>query len=171
MIHAIKTPNKFVIFGSIVMTLVFSACATAYGPRNSMGGYEDKVVGENMIEVRFYGNQHTTKEGTTRRLLYRCAEITLENGFDSFVVLQDQSYSEEIVNNPTIDKPFQTRESMSGGVRTTVSPDLTHATASTNWVAVYVISIYNENDSPYSRYKRSRLDANQIIEDYKGEIR
>jgi hypothetical protein len=171
MIHAIKTTNKFVRFGSIVVVIVFSACATAYGPRNSMGGYEDRAVGDDMIEVRFYGNQHTTKEETTRRLLYRCAELTIEKGFDSFVVLQDQSFSDETVNNPTIEKPFQTRESMSGGVRTTVSPDLTQATTSTNWVAIYVISIYNENDSPYSRYKRSRLDANQIIEDYKGEIR
>jgi hypothetical protein len=76
MIHAIQITNKFVIFGSIFVALVFSACATAYGPRNSMGGYEDKVVGENMIEVRFYGNQHTTKEETARRLLFRCAEIT-----------------------------------------------------------------------------------------------
>ncbi len=171
MIHAIKTTNKFVRFGSIVVAIVFSACATAYGPRNSMGGYEDRAVGDDMIEVRFYGNQHTTKEETTRRLLYRCAELTIEKGFDSFVVLQDQSFSDETVNNPTIEKPFQTRESMSGGVRTTMSPDLTQATTSTNWVAIYVISIYNENDSPYSRYKRSRLDANQIIEDYKGEIR
>ncbi len=156
---------------SIIMPLFLSACATAYGPRNAMGGYEDKAVGDDMIEVRFYGNQHTSKEETTRRLLYRCAELTIEKGFDSFVVLQDQSYSEEIVNNPTIEKPFQTRESMSGGVRTTVSPDLTQATASTNWVAVYIISIYNEKDSPYSQYKKSRLDAHKIMEDLKGEIK
>ena len=124
-----------------------------------------------MVEVRFYGNQHTTKEKTSRSLLYRCAELTLESGFDSFVVMQDQSFSNETINNPTIDKPFETRESMSGGVRTTISPDFTTATASTDWVGVYVISMYNENDSPFSRYKKSRLDAAQIIKDLKSEIK
>jgi len=156
---------------ALYMAIFISGCASTYGPRGAMGGYEEKSVGENMVEVRFYGNQHTTVEKTAQMLLYRCAELTTKNGFDSFVVLQDQSYSNETVNNPTIDKPFETRESMSGGVRTTVSPDFTRATTSTDWVGVYVISMYNENDSPYSRYKKSRLDAGKIIKDLESEIK
>ena len=151
--------------------LFILGCASSYGPKGAMGGYEESSVGENMIEVRFYGNQHTTKEKMIQMLFYRCAELTLNKGFDSFVVLQDQSYSVETTNNPTIDKPFETRESMSGGVRTTVSPDFTMATTSVDYVGVYVISMYNENDSPYSRYKKSRLDATKIIKDLKREIR
>ncbi|SVB74265.1 uncharacterized protein METZ01_LOCUS227119, partial [marine metagenome] len=58
---------------SLCAGIFFYACATAYGPRNSMGGYEEKNVGEDMIEVRFYGNQHTTRDKTAKRLLYRCA--------------------------------------------------------------------------------------------------
>lgn len=153
------------------MALIFSACATTYGPRNSLGGYEEITVGENMVEVRYYGNQHTSANQTTQSLLYRCAELTLEWGFDSFVVLQDQSFSNETVNNPTIEKPFQTRVSMSGGVRTTVSPDFTTATKSTDWIGVYVIAMYNEKNSPYSRYKKSHLDAQKIVNDLGSEIR
>jgi hypothetical protein len=165
-----KTPFYKHTLGVFAL-LILGGCASSYGPKGSMGGYEEKAVGEDMIEVHFYGNQHTTTEKTAQMLLYRCAEITLDKGFDSFVVLQDQSYFNETVNNPTIDKPFETRESMSGGVRTTVSPDFNAATKSINWVGVYIISMYNKNDSPLSIYKKSRLDAQQIITDLKSKIK
>ena len=79
--------------------IIFIGCASTYGPRGSMGGYEEKSVGKNMYEVRFYGNQHTPADQITRMLLYRCAELTQAKGFDSFVVLQDQSYSAKTINN------------------------------------------------------------------------
>lgn len=151
--------------------IIFIGCASTYGPRGSMGGYEEKSVGKNMLEVRFYGNQHTPKDKTTQMLLYRCAELTKEKKFDSFVVLQDQSYSNEVVNNPTIDKPFETRESQSMGVRTVVTPDLTQPTESTSWVGVYIISMYNQGDPSFSTYSKSRLDAKKILSDSKELIR
>ncbi len=166
-----KAPVPHKALSGFFTALFLSACASVYGPRNAMGGYEEVTVGENMIEVRFYGNQHTATDKITQMLLFRCAELTLERGFDSFVILQDQSYSNETVHDPTIRKPFETRESMSGGVRTTVAPDFDRATTSTDWVGVYVISMYNENDSPFSRYKKSRLVARKIVDDLASEIR
>ena len=76
-------------------------------------------------------------------LLYRCAELTRDKGFDSFLVLNDQSFSEKTVNNPTLNQPGVTRESASMGVRTVITPDLTQPTESTNWIGVYIISMYN----------------------------
>ena len=52
-----------------IIALFFSACASTYGPRNSMGGYEEKEVGKNMLRVSFYGNQHSTKEKITRIIM------------------------------------------------------------------------------------------------------
>ena len=156
---------------SLCAGIFFYACATAYGPRNSMGGYEEKNVGEDMIEVRFYGNQHTTRDKTAKQLLYRCAELTQESGFDSFVILQDQSYANEIINNPTLDKPFKTVESESVGVRTVISPDLTSATTSKNWVGVYIISMFNAGNSNYDGYKKSHLNPQKILKDYKKYIK
>lgn len=160
---------KFVI--GYCFILILSGCASTYGPRGSMGGYEEKSVGKDMLEVRFYGNQHTPSEKTTRMLLYRCAELTIENGFDSFVLMQDQSYSEKTVNNPTLNQPAETRESASMGIRTVIMPDLTQPTTSTNWIGVFVIAMFNDGDSPYSNYKKSGLDAGKIIEDLKAEIK
>ena len=150
--------------------LIFTACATPYGPRGSMGGYESRVVGENMLEVSFYGNQHTSRKQIVQSLLYRCAEMTQEKDMDSFVVLKDQSYSKNIVNNPTIQKPFKTVESQSVGVRTVVSPDLTQPTKSTDLVGVYVIAMFNNGDSPYSMYQKSRFDVNEVLSDYKSVV-
>ena len=161
---------KLIVTTAFFSTLYFSACATSYGPRNALGGYEESDVGKDLIEVRFYGNQHTTADKTIQLLLYRCAELALERGFDSFVVIQDQSYSDDIVQNPTIRKPFETRETMSAGFRTTVSPDHTRATTSTSWVGVYVVAVFNQNNSFYSQYKRSRFDAQKIIKDLKSTV-
>ena len=164
-----STMIKFGLGFSII--LIFTGCASTYGPRGSMGGYEEKSVGENMYEVRFYGNQHTPADQMTRMLLYRCAELTRDKGFDSFLVLNDQSFSEKTVNNPTLNQPGVTRESASMGVRTVIMPDLTQPTESTNWIGVYIISMYNQGDTSYSIYSRSRLDADQILTDYKQDIR
>jgi len=151
--------------------IIFIGCASTYGPRGPMGGYEEKSVGKNMYEVRFYGNQHTPADQITRMLLYRCAELTQAKGFDSFVVLQDQSYSAKTINNPTVKKPAVTRESASMGVRTVITPDLTQPTESTSGVGVYIISMYNDGAAPFSTYSKSRFAAEKIINDYKGIIR
>ena len=122
-----------------------------------MGGYQEKQIGKDMMEVKFHGNQHTSKEKVSQLLLYRCAEVTDKAGFDFFVVLKDQSYEKELTNSPTIDQPFKTVESKSVGVRTVVSPDLTMDTTSKNNIGVYVCLLYT---SPSPRDQRgSRMPS------------
>jgi|TARA_B110000495_G_scaffold928_1_gene658 hypothetical protein len=136
-----------------------------------MGGYQEKQIGENTMEVKFYGNQHTSKEKVSRFLLYRCAEITEKSGFDFFVVLKDQSYEKELINSPTIDQPFKTVESKSVGVRTVVSPDLTMDTISKSSVGVYIIGMFKEGSKDYADYKKSHIKARRILKDYKNYIK
>ena len=145
------------IFALCMIMLTLSACSSSYGPLNSMGGYKEKQIGKDMMEVKFYGNQHTSKEKVSQLLLYRCAEVTDKAGFDFFVVLKDQSYEQELKNSPTIDQPFKTVESKSVGVRTVVSPDLTMDTTSKNSIGVYVIGMFKEGSEDYSQYKNCLL--------------
>ena len=133
-----------------------------------MGGYQEKQIGKDMMEVRFHGNQHTSKEKVSQLLLYRCAEVTDKAGFDFFVVLKDQSYEQELTNSPTIDQPFKTVESKSVGVRTVVSPDLTMDTTSKNSIGVYVIGMFKEGSEDYSQYKKSHIKAKRILKEYKN---
>ena len=154
-----------------MIMLTLSACSSSYGPLNSMGGYQEKQIGKDMMEVKFHGNQHTSKEKVSQLLLYRCAEVTDKAGFDFFVVLKDQSYEKELTNSPTIDQPFKTVESKSVGVRTVVSPDLTMDTTSKNSIGVYVIGMFKEGSEDYSQYKKSHIKAKRILKKYKNYIK
>ena len=159
------------IFALCMIMLTLSACSSSYGPLNSMGGYQEKQIGKDMMEVKFHGNQHTSKEKVSQLLLYRCAEVTDKAGFDFFVVLKDQSYEKELTNSPTIDQPFKTVESKSVGVRTVVSPDLTMDTTSKNNIGVYVIGMFKEGSEDYSQYKKSHIKAKRILKEYKNYIK
>ena len=154
-----------------MIMLTLSACSSSYGPLNSMGGYQEKQIGKDMMEVKFHGNQHTSKEKVSQLLLYRCAEVTDKAGFDFFVVLKDQSYEKELTNSPTIDQPFKTVESKSVGVRTVVSPDLTMDTTSKNSIGVYVIRMFKEGSEDYSQYKKSHIKAKRILKEYNNYIK
>ena len=159
------------IFALCMIMLTLSACSSSYGPLNSMGGYQEKQIGKDMMEVRFHGNQHTSKKKKSQLILYRCAEVTDKAGFDFFVVLKDQSYEKELTNSPTIDQPFKTVESKSVGVRTVVSPDLTMDTTSKNSIGVYVIGMFKEGSEDYSQYKKSHIKAKRILKEYKNYIK
>ena len=104
------------------------------------GGYEDKLVGENLYEVRFYRNQHTSADRTQKFLLYRCAEVALENNFDSFIIITDQSYLKETVTEPGIwisqDDDIHVRSVVSSS-----KSDWSQATVTFNWTGIYLIAL------------------------------
>lgn len=66
------------IAGSLV------ACATPYGPKGLMGGFEDKQLSDNAYEVRFNGNGKTSGDMVWNYWIYRCAELTLAKGYTTF---------------------------------------------------------------------------------------
>jgi len=63
------------------------ACATSYQPVTNSGGYREVLIGTNTYRVEFEGNRYTSLEKARTFVLYRCAELTVENGFDSFLVV------------------------------------------------------------------------------------
>ena len=83
----------------IVMTMAavaalggaLSACGTAtpYQPLSvghmSDGGYAEQKVNDDLYRVTFSGNSLTSRETVERYLLYRAAELTVNQGFDWFV--------------------------------------------------------------------------------------
>ena len=132
--------SKLNVLSLMLFVLVMQGCATGYRPKGMFGGYEDKLVGENLYEVRFYGNLHTSADRTQKFLLYRCAEVALENNFDSFIIITDQSYLKETVTEPEIEI------SQDDGihVRSVVSSsksDWSQATVTFNWTGIYLIAL------------------------------
>ncbi len=72
-----------------------AACGVPYKPAlfPGAGGYSSTDINATTVNVNFLTGR-TADEGTARDYaLYRCAEITLERGYDGFVILKGQANS------------------------------------------------------------------------------
>ena len=75
-------------------SLMLAGCMTetAYRPATGKGfyrtGYSDRQVEANRFLVTFAGNTVTDRDTVERYLLYRAAELTVQNGYDYFVMVQ-----------------------------------------------------------------------------------
>lgn len=65
------------------------SCATAYQPDGFTGGYSDQRMSSNTAQVTFRGNRFNTPERLHSFLLRRCAEVTTQNGYEYFALLNE----------------------------------------------------------------------------------
>jgi hypothetical protein len=66
---------------------LLSSCATAYQPDGVSGGYADRRLNDNTEQVSFRGNRFNSPEMLQSYLLRRCADVTLQNGYNYFVLV------------------------------------------------------------------------------------
>lgn len=75
--------------------LLLAACTTAtpYGPASKTGGYgfSDQRIEDNRYRITFRGNSTTSREIVENALLYRAAELTVQRGFDYFLVFEQDT--------------------------------------------------------------------------------
>ena len=71
------------------------SCATAYQPDGVSGGYADRRLSDNTAQVSFRGNRFSTPETLHAYLLRRCADVTLQNGYNYFVVVSNEPPNEQ----------------------------------------------------------------------------
>lgn len=73
-------------------TLLTSACVTesTYRPATGNGfdrsGYSDRQIENTRFQVSFSGNSYTSRDTVEKYLLYRAAELTVQRGFDYFIL-------------------------------------------------------------------------------------
>lgn len=78
---------------ALMLTLMLFACMTAtpYQPNISgqkvAGGYSDTRLGNSRYQVSFEGNTLTSQDRVESYLLYRAAELTIQNGDDWFKLI------------------------------------------------------------------------------------
>ncbi|MBC7767235.1 MAG: hypothetical protein H7124_00440 [Phycisphaerales bacterium] len=69
---------------------LLTACATAtpYQPSaaNSAYGFTEQQIENNRVRITFRGNTLTDRETVETYLLYRASEVSLQGGFDYFIV-------------------------------------------------------------------------------------
>src|SRR6185369_1265021 len=75
----------------LAMLLPLASCATAYQPEQPTGGYTDFRLAANTYRVRFRGNNYTPRDKVELFLLYRCAQLTEQLGYDHFVLLSEDT--------------------------------------------------------------------------------
>jgi hypothetical protein len=75
---------------ALAMTLALASCATTppYQPASSNYGYgySDQRLEQNRFRVSFNGDSTTERDQVEDFLLYRSAELTLQSGYDYFVI-------------------------------------------------------------------------------------
>lgn len=91
-------PMRRALTGALLATTLLAAgCATEtpYRPATGSGfgqsGYSDRQIEQNRFMVSFAGNGYTSRDTVERYLLYRAAELTVQQGFDYFVLADRQT--------------------------------------------------------------------------------
>jgi hypothetical protein len=76
-----------------IMIALLSGCATTYQPSSFSGGFSETRLGEDTFQVSFRGNGYTSTERASDFSLLRSAELTLQNGFRYFIVVDSKESS------------------------------------------------------------------------------
>ena len=77
---------------TVLLCLGLAGCATGYHSKGFTGGYSNMKLQDNIFKVTFRGNAYSSMERTGDFALLRSAEITIENGYKYFVVLETNSF-------------------------------------------------------------------------------
>lgn len=91
--RGLKRPRIATVVALLLGGLAITSCTTAtpYQPATGAGqyrqGYWDVQVESNRFRVSFAGNSLTNRETVERYLLYRAAELTIQQGFDHFILV------------------------------------------------------------------------------------
>jgi hypothetical protein len=97
--------------------LLVAACATPtpYQPLGAQGtgasgGYANVRIAADRYRVTFAGNSLTSRERVETYLLYRAAELTLEQGYDSFTIVEratDRNVETRVYRDPFGPGPYR----------------------------------------------------------------
>jgi hypothetical protein len=86
-----KRPRLLALAAALAGSTALAGCMTAtpYQPAtaSSRMGYWDEQIESNRFRVSFAGNSLTARETVERYLLYRAAELTVQRGFDHFILV------------------------------------------------------------------------------------
>lgn len=86
-----RRPRILALAAALASSAALAGCMTAtpYQPatNSSRLGFSDEQIESNRFRVSFAGNSLTARETVERYLLYRAAELTVQNGFDHFVLV------------------------------------------------------------------------------------
>jgi hypothetical protein len=105
--NQVETNDMKKIFIIAIAALMTQGCATPYQEKGFAGGFSETQLDENVYTVSFKGNGFTSREKATDYALMRSAQLALQGEYKYFVVMeqnsytQDSSYTTPITSNTT----------------------------------------------------------------------
>jgi len=148
----------------LVVTILVSGCATGYHRQGFTGGYTDMKLQDDIFKIGFRGNAYCGSNKAENLALLRCAEVTLNNGYKYFVIIEGKSGVETSLY--TTPATAQTYGTSYGGVyqgTTTVSGGQTYTYHKPG--ASYTIKCFKEKPENTSTIV---YDAEQIKNNIKA---
>lgn len=111
-----STKSAFLASLALGAALALAGCETAtpyqpLGARGSMasGGYADVRLAPDRYRVSFAGNSLTSRQRVETYLLYRAAELTLQQGYDGFTIVDratDRNVETRVYGDPFGPGPY-----------------------------------------------------------------
>lgn len=85
--------GKRAALAMLVVLALAGACTvspTPYQPAAERFGYSQQQIEDNRYRISFAGNSATSRTTVENYLLYRAAELTVENGYDHFTMFDQE---------------------------------------------------------------------------------
>lgn len=87
----------------LFIAILLSGCVTTYHPEDLTGGYSDKQISLNIMQVTYNGNGLTNVEQTYKYAMRRAAQQTIGHGYRYFKVISNKNF---MISSSTIGPNF-----------------------------------------------------------------
>jgi len=94
----------------LALAVLAASCAsqTPYAPADGGRlGYSEQRIEENRYTVSFSGNSLTERQTVETYLLFRAAELTVNSGYDYFIVVQQDTEKSTSYRSTIYDYPYR----------------------------------------------------------------
>lgn len=94
----------------LLLAVLAASCAsqTPYAPADGGRlGYSEQQIERNRYTVSFAGNSLTDRQTVETYLLYRAAELTVNSGYDYFIVVEQDTEKSTTYRSTIYDYPFR----------------------------------------------------------------
>lgn len=85
--------QRFFSFSPILVLLLYISCSTAYQRSGWKGGFSDKQIRHNEFSLLVSINGYTSWETMIDYAILRSSELSLENGYAYFMLLNEKTYN------------------------------------------------------------------------------
>ncbi|MBL3591804.1 MAG: hypothetical protein JMN24_18810 [gamma proteobacterium endosymbiont of Lamellibrachia anaximandri] len=147
-----------------IFTILFMAgCATTYNKESFTGGHSEIQLSEDVYKVTFSGNAYIGREAVAEYCLLRSSEITIENGFKYFTILDGDKYTVEHATS----MPIVTQGNIVATGNTAQASSITYGGGPMNFskpVSVNIIKLHKSK--PNGMYYDALILRNSINSKY-----